>query len=790
MTQGRISLSRRTALRAGLRSLSVPVDASASDELPSEIRLFVSGVNDTAKGPFLFDEEAARRVMAAASSWDVDIMIDLEHLSLDEDAPNYDPDARGWGRLELRADGSLWLVGVRWTPDGAQRLRERRQRYISPAFAIDTNDPPRPTEILNIALVAMPATHSTPALVAARRRGESMNPKQLAKLLKLRREGKSESEILAALAIDIKSLQAVVKAMGGDPSGDLGTLMATVAAYAQELADMASGKPAEAPAAEVAEEMAAPPAEEEKPAQMSRELAQLRNERLAREKADADELQRLRAEKLSREAEERRGLVARLVVLGRETPATAWVNSDGRTPRGSLASMPLSELRERVEAFGGAPFAGAAPVAPPSGSVTSATSGPEISEYEAKRVALAAKRAGVDADAAIERYIDIKTRQLNAAQRLNRDVNRFGRKLEQGHVIASVTGKIGAAEIRTLTNAVRPHETFGTTSQRAIEEFRLDLMVNQAAMPDDWTQEFGLTVPGGTTKDTFPLDFSAVKYHERLAQNAKAETPQAREISLTKREFRVAKQGNLRKIQEGDFAYIRTWQQGPAQMARAKVALRASLVKTILEAGASTKWGVTADQPNGVENVNYFATTHKVHPFNPSMTIASTGAATWSNYQASATPLSTPNLFAELDSMLYVPHFDGELLGTEGDAILIPTSLVGIARRMFDTQPFRSDGETSSVQLGNEFFGHPMKRVHANQLTGSGATANYYILATGTIAMGFYPWVVAEDSEDEILIWDESSDFYKATGDIRVEEKTYINAALAWPHGIRLVLGA
>jgi ClpP class serine protease len=50
---------------------------------------------------------------------------------------------------------------------------------------------------------------------------------------------------------------------------------------------------------------------------------------------------------------ERNGLVAKLVHLGKETPATAWTDASARElePKGSLATMPLDELRERVETF-------------------------------------------------------------------------------------------------------------------------------------------------------------------------------------------------------------------------------------------------------------------------------------------------------------------------------------------------------------------------------------------------------------------------------------------------------
>jgi len=136
--------------------------------MPCEFRLFKCGENETTKGVFIFDAEAAALVMANAAERDgVEYPIDLEHLSLDTDARNFDPDARGWFQLAIR-NGELWAVNVRWTPDGQRRLSERTQRYVSPAFL--TDDDGRVTEIVNVALVAMPATHGTPALVAAGRR--------------------------------------------------------------------------------------------------------------------------------------------------------------------------------------------------------------------------------------------------------------------------------------------------------------------------------------------------------------------------------------------------------------------------------------------------------------------------------------------------------------------------------------------------------------------------------------------------------------------------------------------
>ena len=156
---------RATTTRRGV-TVSLAINAGV---LPTEFKLFAPGRNETTKGAFIFDEQAAREVMAAYRQHGVDLSIDLEHLSLEDpvSSRNFDPDARGWCKLEVRRDGSLWAVQVSWTPDGAARLRERRQRYVSPAFDVDPNTR-RIREVHNVAITAIPATHKTMPLVAAR----------------------------------------------------------------------------------------------------------------------------------------------------------------------------------------------------------------------------------------------------------------------------------------------------------------------------------------------------------------------------------------------------------------------------------------------------------------------------------------------------------------------------------------------------------------------------------------------------------------------------------------------
>ena len=132
---------------------------------PTEFRLFSRGVNHTTKGDFIFDDAAAASVMAAYKREAVDLPVDLEHESLGVATRPDSADARGWFKLTLR-NGELWATSVSWTPDGARRLNERTQRYISPAFTVDKDG--RVSKVLNAALVAMPATHGAPALAASK----------------------------------------------------------------------------------------------------------------------------------------------------------------------------------------------------------------------------------------------------------------------------------------------------------------------------------------------------------------------------------------------------------------------------------------------------------------------------------------------------------------------------------------------------------------------------------------------------------------------------------------------
>lgn len=284
---------------------------------PTEFRLFVAGWNETTKGSFLFDDEAATAVMAAYAEHGVDLAIDLEHQALEPGA-SADPtarDARGWFGLEVR-NGELFAINVKWTDDGAARLTEKRQRYISPAFETEpeTN---RVLKIINAALTAIPATHQTPALIAAsQRKNETMATPEANPTPKL-------TDAIAALE-----------------AGDADVALAIMKALADAEAATEKDAPPEAPAEDKAAKATILRATSTKTLVAA----------AAEVKALAKERQALAAERDEYASAERTRLCARLVADANHAPASVWADPFVKgVPKPFLQRMTIAELREHVD---------------------------------------------------------------------------------------------------------------------------------------------------------------------------------------------------------------------------------------------------------------------------------------------------------------------------------------------------------------------------------------------------------------------------------------------------------
>lgn len=159
-------------MRSRLTFSFVSLSANETGEIPKRFQIFRKGVNTSTKGKFLYDDESEKLLKKEQEQRGIDMMIDLEHLSLDQESENYDPDARGWFVLEFADDG-LYAKNVKWTPDGERRLKEKTQRYISPAF-VKEKKTGRVVSLFNVALVGVPAMNEIPALVAANNIGGNL----------------------------------------------------------------------------------------------------------------------------------------------------------------------------------------------------------------------------------------------------------------------------------------------------------------------------------------------------------------------------------------------------------------------------------------------------------------------------------------------------------------------------------------------------------------------------------------------------------------------------------------
>lgn len=153
---------------------------------PTEFLVFPFGPFTTEHGEFLFDEESAKTVMDAYARKGVDAVIDYEHQGL-QDPPIQAPNAASRWVPQIR-DGALWATDVKWTDKAWLYLCNAEYRYISPAFSHEPKAPRRVLEVINLALVNIPAMHGQEALVRASGRPTKQGEPDMDELKKLQEQ--------------------------------------------------------------------------------------------------------------------------------------------------------------------------------------------------------------------------------------------------------------------------------------------------------------------------------------------------------------------------------------------------------------------------------------------------------------------------------------------------------------------------------------------------------------------------------------------------------------------------
>jgi len=135
-----------------IRNSTIELDASSG--LPKEILVLKIGKTDTTQGPYYLDKEHAKEVMTTYMKRGTKLFIDFNHASLNPKSPE-DGIAAAWFDLDMKEEG-IRMTNIKWTDRGAEYLKKKEYRYLSPVIKLDKND--YVTRLVNVALTNLPST--------------------------------------------------------------------------------------------------------------------------------------------------------------------------------------------------------------------------------------------------------------------------------------------------------------------------------------------------------------------------------------------------------------------------------------------------------------------------------------------------------------------------------------------------------------------------------------------------------------------------------------------------------
>lgn len=325
-----------------------------------------------------------------------------------------------------------------------------------------------------------------------------------------------------------------------------------------------------------------------------------------------------------------------------------------------------------------------------------------------------------------------------------------------------------------MTNPLYAVEQLPTTSAAAIQEFNDRYIAGAGAgAPAAWAMQFGDEIPTSAPIVTFPVSALGLKYQQSQGEN-RAKTLEEKSFDVKSQEYDEGIEAKLLDLFNNTFAY-RKWQSGPSRLLLEEQNHVLRNVATLLEAGASTVcW----------DGEFFFDTDH---PCN----FADSSKGTFSNYQATPKDVvSLSNLEAEC--VLFMQNAldeQGEKVDSKPDTIFVPTAKFMSLSNLLG-QNFVPNG-AGTATMNNPFYGGVFNVVHVPQL----ADADDWMLFDSKRAAQAVlpPWLVMKQNVPASLAlrtYDESSDFFKDTGRIKISSHIWYGFALGFPQCIRLVKGA
>jgi hypothetical protein len=324
-----------------------------------------------------------------------------------------------------------------------------------------------------------------------------------------------------------------------------------------------------------------------------------------------------------------------------------------------------------------------------------------------------------------------------------------------------------------MTTPLFTINTLPATSQAAIREFDDRYLASIGATPPtNWT-DLGDLLDVNQPMVTFPVSSFALKYQQTQGEN-RFKTMAEKSFDVKVQELDAGYEGNLLDLLTKTFAY-RNWLEGPRRLMYAEGRHRNEQIATLLDTGEATTWPI--------DGANFFSATH-LSDFND------TDSATWSNYQAAATPVtSIVNIEQEVTSFQGVLDENGAELGADPDTILVPTAKYEAVKNLL-AQAMILDS-TGAAGVTNPYQGK-FRVVRVPELTDAD---QWYLVDSKLLASsGLAPWLslryATPQSSGLALRWyDEASDFFKDTGKIKASSHIWYGFSLGFPHAIRKVEG-
>lgn len=142
-----------------------------ADGAPVAFRIWKAGANPTDMGVHVFSQKSAELLMAEQAARGNDLSFDVDHMSLNVEAPIENHAAVGWHKLALRQSANgpeLWAVDCRWDAEVKAGLTKQPPawKYFSPAYDV-AKETGEIVGYLNCAVTNNPATWSVTALATA-----------------------------------------------------------------------------------------------------------------------------------------------------------------------------------------------------------------------------------------------------------------------------------------------------------------------------------------------------------------------------------------------------------------------------------------------------------------------------------------------------------------------------------------------------------------------------------------------------------------------------------------------